>query len=274
MFAYGFAQRALIGGAIIAVVCSLISFFVVVRRLAFVGMGISHAAFGGVAVGLAAGIDPVLSAGGFCALVAIGIGWFSRKGKIHEDTVIGILFASAMAMGVLLVRMAHAYNLDLMSYLFGSILAMTWVDVLIIAVVASLSLGFVAVFFKELLFLAFDEETATASGIPTRFVYYGLLITMALTIVVAIKLVGIILVSALLVIPGATGSQLSRNYRGVLAWSVIGGVVSVFAGLYLSFQYDLASGAAIVLVLFAIFLLSLTFSPKRRYMKGLRRAST
>jgi zinc transport system permease protein len=273
MFAYGFAQRALIGGTIIAIVCSLISFFVVVRRLAFVGMGISHAAFGGVALGLAAGIDPLLSAGGFCVLIALGIGWFSRRGKIHEDTVIGILFTSAMALGVILVRLAHAYNLDLMSYLFGSILAMKWLDVLVIGMVAVLALAFMAVFFKELLFLSFDEETATASGLPTKFVYYGLLIIMALTIVVAIKLVGIVLVSALLVAPGAAASQLSSNYKGVLAWSVIAGVASVFIGLYLSFQFDVASGAAIVLVLFAIFLLALALSPRRSYMRGRIRAS-
>jgi zinc transport system permease protein len=274
MLAYGFAQRALIGGVLIALVCSLISFFVVVRRLAFVGMGISHAAFGGVAIGLVAGIDPMLSAGGFCTLVALGIGWFSRKGRIHEDTAIGILFATAMALGVVLVRMANAYNLDLMSYLFGSILALSWGDVVLIAVLGGLAAAFVVVFFKELLFISFDEETATASGIPVRFVYYGLLVTMALVIVISIKLVGIILVSALLVIPGASGTQISRNYRGVLAAAMIIGVASVVAGLYLSFWYDIASGATIVLALFACFLLSMAFSPRRTYMRRfIRQAS-
>jgi zinc transport system permease protein len=271
MLAYGFAQRALIGGVLIALVCSLISFFVVVRRLAFVGMGISHAAFGGVAIGLVAGIDPMLTAGGFCTLVALGIGWFSRKGHIHEDTAIGILFATAMALGVVLVRMANAYNLDLMSYLFGSILALSWGDVVLIAVLGGLAAAFIVVFFKELLFISFDEETATASGIPVRFVYYGLLVTLALVIVISIKLVGIILVSALLVIPGASGTQISRNYRGVLAAAMIIGVASVVAGLYLSFWYDIASGATIVLALFAFFLLSMAFSPRRGYMRRLRR---
>jgi ABC-type Mn2+/Zn2+ transport system permease subunit len=270
MLAYGFAQRALIGGVIVALACSLISFFVVVRRLAFVGMGISHAAFGGVAIGLVAGIDPVLSAGGFCAAVALGIGWFSRKGRIHEDTVIGILFATAMALGVLLVRLAGAYNLDLMSYLFGSILALSWTDVVIIAVLSVLAAAFIVLFFKELLFISFDEETATASGLPVRFAYYGLLVTMALTIVVSIKLVGIILVSALLVIPGAAGAQISRNYRGVLVAAVVIGVTSVVLGLYLSFWYDVASGATIVLVLFTLFMLSMAVSSRRGYMRKLR----
>ncbi|MDD3717123.1 MAG: metal ABC transporter permease [Actinomycetota bacterium] len=270
MLAYGFAQRALAGGVIIALLCSLISFFVVVRRLAFVGMGVSHAAFGGVAAGLAAGIDPMLAAGGFCTAIALGIGWFSRKGRIHEDTAIGILFAAAMALGVVLVRMAGAYNLDLMGYLFGSILALSWTDVVVIAAVAVSAAAFIILFFKELLFIAFDEETATASGLAVRFVYYGLLVTMALTIVVSIKLAGIILVSALLVIPGASGLQLSRNYRGVLLAALVIGVVSVVLGLYLSYAFDVASGAAMVLVLFAFFLASMVLSPRRSYMRRLR----
>jgi len=273
VLAYGFAQRALAGGIIIALLCSLISFFVVVRRLAFVGMGISHAAFGGVAIGLAAGINPMLSAGGFCAAVAMGIGWFSRKGRIHEDTVIGILFATAMALGVVLVRMAGAYNLDLMGYLFGSILAMSWTDVIVIAAIGVVAAAFIVLFFKELLFISFDEETAVASGLAVRFVYYGLLLTMALTVVVSIKLVGIILVSALLVIPGAAGMQLFRNYRGALVAALIVGVVSVVLGLYLSFVYDVASGATIVLVMFAMFMVSMALSPRRAYMWRLTRRS-
>ena len=269
MLAYGFGQRALVGGLIIAVTCSFISFFVIVRRLAFVGMGISHAAFGGVSIGIVAGFDPILAAGGFCILVAGGIGWLSRKGRLHEDTVIGILFATAMAFGVLLVSLAHSYNLDLMSYLFGSILALSWTDVLIAALLSALVVAFLVLFFKELIFFVFDEETATASGVPVRFVYYGLLVAMAVTIVVSIKLVGIILVSALLVIPGATGLQLTRNYRAVIAISLIAAVTSVVAGLFLSWGFDIASGATIVLVLFAGFMLSVAFSPRRPYMARL-----
>ncbi len=271
MLAYGFAQRALVGGVLIAMVCSLISFFVVVRRLAFVGMGISHAAFGGVGIGLATGFDPVMAAGAFCAAVALAIGWLSRRGRLHEDTAIGILFATAMALGVLLVRLARAYNLDLMSYLFGSILALSWGDVITIAVVAMIASAFVLLFFKELLFISFDEETAAASGLPVRFAYYGLLVALSVTIVISIKLVGIVLVSALLVIPGAAGMQVCRNYRGVLAVSLAVGISCVALGLYLSYWFDLASGAAIVLTLFAAFLLCMALSPRRPYMMRLRR---
>lgn len=269
MLEYAFMQKALAGGLIIALACSVISFFVVVRRLAFMGMGISHAAFGGVAIGLAAGVDPVWTAGGFCALVAMGIGWLSRRGRMHEDTTIGILFTTAMALGVVIVGLANQYNLDLMSYLFGSILAMSWGDVAAAAVLAAVALAFLGFFFKELLFVSFDEETATASGLPVRLVYYGLLVVMALIIVVSIKLVGIILVSALLVIPGATGLQLSRNYRGVLVFSVLSGLASMMLGLYASYRADVPSGATIVMVMFAIFLLALAFSPRRTWVRHL-----
>lgn len=269
MLRYTFGQTALVGGMIIALACSVISFFVVVRRLAFMGMGISHAAFGGVAIGLATGVDPVLAAGGFCTLVALGIGWLARRGRMHEDTTIGILFTVAMALGVVVVSLARVYNMDLMSYLFGSILAMRWNDVIVVAVLAVLALAFIALFFKELLFVAFDEETATASGLPVRLVYYGLLVTMALTIVVSIKLVGIILVSALLVIPGATGLQLSRNYRGVLVSSTLTGLASVVLGLFVSDWADIASGATIVMVMFGFFLAAFAFSPRRAWIRRL-----
>jgi zinc transport system permease protein len=270
MLAYGFGQRALIGGLLIATTCSVMSFFVIVRRLAFAGMGISHAAFGGVAIGIAAGVNPIVTAGAFCVGVAGGIGWFSRKGRLHEDAVIGILFSASMALGVVLIAVANAYNQDLLSYLFGSILAMNWMDVAILAVLSLLAVSFLVFFFKELLFFSFDEETATASGVPVRLVYYGLLITMALTIVVSIKLVGIILISALIVIPGATGLQVFRNYRGVLVVSLACGLASVVAGLYLSFRFDVASGATIVLVMFVLFLLGVLFSPRRTYMQRIR----
>jgi zinc transport system permease protein len=271
LLSYGFGQRALVGGLLIALTCSFISFFVVVRRMAFVGMGISHAAFGGVSIGIVAGINPIVTAGGFCVLVAGGIGYFSRKGRLHEDTVIGILFAAAMAMGVVLVSVANAYNLDLMSYLFGSILAMSWTDIIMLAVVCVAVIAFAALFFKDLLFFVFDQETATASGIPVRFVYYGLLVAMAMTVVVSIKLVGIILVSAMLVVPAATGMQLARNYRGVIGVSIATGVICVVLGLFTSSWFDIASGATIVLVLFGVFLLALAFSPRRSYMSSFRR---
>jgi len=266
LLAYGFGQRALLGGIVIALTFSFMSFFIIVRRLAFAGMGISHAAFGGIGIGIYLGVNPIIAAGVFCVGVSGAIGYLSRKGKLHEDTVIGILLAASMALGVVLISVAHAYNQDILTYLFGDILALAWSDIAVLIVLSVIVLAFLLLYFRELLFFSFDEETATASGVPVRFVYYGLLVTMALMIVVSIKLVGIILMSALIVIPGATGLQLSRNYRVVILVSEITAIVSVIAGLFLSSQYDVASGAMIVLVMFAFFMLAVVVSPRRKYM--------
>jgi len=271
MLRYAFMQKALLGGISVALACSLLSFFVVTRRLAFMGMGISHAAFGGVGLGLAAGLDPTWAAGGFCVAVALGIGWLARRGRMHEDTTIGILFTSAMALGALVVSLSHHYNLDLMSYLFGSVLAMGWKDVAAAAILSLLACLFIGGFFKELLFVAFDEETAAASGLPVRFSYYGLLVTMALVVVVSIKLVGIILASALLVIPAATGLQLSRDYRLVLLMAALNGLASMVLGLWLSYAADVPPGATIVMVMFGFFLAALAISPRRPWMLRLLR---
>ncbi|MEJ5187036.1 MAG: metal ABC transporter permease [Candidatus Geothermincolales bacterium] len=274
MFEYSFMVRALIGGIAMALVCGPLSFFVVVKRLAFAGMGISHAAFGGVALGLALGIDPLATAAGFCCLVALGIWFTSRRGRLHEDAVIGMLFVTAMAVGLMVIRWADVYNVDLMAYLFGSLLGLDGADLALILGLGAFSLLYLILFFKELLFIAFDEETARASGIPVDFIYAGFLVILALVIVVSIKLVGVILVSALLVFPCAVGLQWSRNYRGVVAVSQLAGMVSVSVGLYLSYRLDVSSGASIVLVLFAVFLLSLLVSPGRRHAIAFLRGGT
>ncbi len=269
MLRYAFMQKALLGGMSVALACSLISFFVVARRLAFMGMGISHAAFGGVGLGLAAGLDPTWTAGAFCVAVALGVGWLARRGRMHEDTTIGILFTASMALGALVVGLSRRYNLDLMSYLFGSVLAMSWGDVIAAAALSLLACLFLGALFKELLFVSFDEETAAASGLPVRLAYYGLLVVMALVIVVSIKLVGIILVSALLVMPSAAGMQLSRDYRVVLAFAALDGLASMALGLWVSYAADIPPGATIVMVMFGFFLLSLAASPRRRWTRRL-----
>lgn len=271
MWGYSFMVRALIGGAILALVCGPLSFFVVARKLSFVGMGISHAAFGGVAVGLAMGVDPMATAAIFCCMVALGIWFTSRKSRLHEDAVIGMLFVTAMALGLVITRFARLYNVDLMAYLFGSILAIKRSDLLFILVLGSFSLLYLLMFFKELLFIAFDEETARASGIAVDPIYAGFLIILSLVIVISMKLVGILLVSALLVFPCAVGLQWSRNYRGVVAVSQLTGLLSVAAGLYLSYRLDISSGASIVMVLFVFLLFSLLFAPGRRYALDLLR---
>lgn len=265
IFSYDFMQRALVGGLIVCLLCSFLSFFVVLRRLSFIGVGISHSAFGGLALGAVLGVNPFASAGIFSVLVAWAIGLTSRRGGMHEDTTIGIFFSSAIAFGVVLLSLSTGYRADLFSLLFGNILAITEEDLWMVGICGVFVGLFLFLLFKELLVCAFDEEVARVSGVPVALVYYGLLTAMAVTIVASIKVVGIILVEALLVIPAAIGFQLSNNFRWMLFYSLLSGFISVCGGLYLSYLYELASGATIVLCASILFFLAFLFSPRRSF---------
>lgn len=260
-------QRALVTAILVGGVCAVVGVYIVLKRMAFIGAGIAHSAFGGVALGFFLGLNPMAVAIPFCLATALGIGWVSRRGRISEDTAIGIFFASTMALGVLFVGLGRGYNVDLFGYLFGSILSVSNFDLWLILGLSLGIIGMIVLFFKELLLLSFDEELAKVSGLPVTGLYYLLLSLIALTIILSIKIVGIILVSALLVIPAATAFQLARRLVTMMLVSILLGVTSGVAGLFLSYHLDLASGATIVLVATVIFSLCFAFSPKRRRLK-------
>jgi zinc transport system permease protein len=260
----GFMQRALLAGLLVSLLCGFFSLFVVLKRLSFIGVGISHSAFGGVALGYLVGISPTVSAILFSAAVALLIGFINRRGKLHEDTAIGIFFALTMALGIFFIGLSKQYNVDLFGYLFGNILAVTRGDVILVCAAVPVILLLLGSVFKELLFLSFDEEVASVSGIAVGPVYYLFLLLMAVTIILAIKVVGIILVSALLVLPAATARQLTANYRILAALSVVLAAFSTISGLFLSYYLDLASGATIVLFAGTLFFLSFAYKTIRR----------
>jgi zinc transport system permease protein len=264
MFESAFMIRALIGGVLVSVLLSLLGFFVVLRRMSFIGVGIAHAAFGGVALGQFLGLPVFASAAVFSIAAGLGIGAVTRRGKIKEDTAIGIFFAAGMALGVLFLALKPGYTADLVSYLFGSILAVTPTDLYIMSGVALVIIVVIALFFKELLASSYDRDLARTSGIPEGFFFYLLLGLLSLGIVVSIKLVGIILVSALLVLPAATALQWSRRYGTVLALSIVFGLTYTLGGLIFSYLINIPSGAAIVLGGTVCFLLSLFISPLGR----------
>ncbi|MFZ1947173.1 MAG: metal ABC transporter permease [bacterium] len=264
MLSQPFIQRALVGGLLVVVMLSLLSFFIVLRRISFAGVGISHSALGGVAIGLALGVSPILTATLFCAAVAVLIGFISRRGRVREDTAIGITFAGTMALGIVLISLSGGYLSSLFSVLFGSLLAISRGDIYVIAVYCAVVAVFVAIFFRPLLHASFDEELAAAAGTPVAFLHYFLLILIALAIVASIKLVGIILVSAMLVLPAATAFQIAQTYRKVIGLSVASAVVSLLAGMVLSYRFDLPSGATIVLCACLIFFACFAASPRRR----------
>ena len=264
MLSFPFFQRALIGGVLVVVMLSTLSFFVVLRRISFIGVGISHSALGGVAIGLALGLSTMLTTTIFCTLIALLIGLISRKGRIREDAAIGITFAGTMAFGVVLIALSRTYTSSLFSYLFGSILSITSGDIYMMAVYCAIIVALIAAFFRHLLYASFNEEVARTTGVPVAFLHYLLLVLISLAIVASIKLVGIVLVSALLVLPAATAHQITRTYRRMLAISVLSGIVSLILGLVVSYIVDLPSGATIVLCACLIFFVAFVVSPRRR----------
>lgn len=253
LLSYEFGRRALLAGLVVGLGCAVLAFFVVLRRMAFVGVGVSHAALGGVALGVLLGVDPVLSALVFAVFVAWLIGAVGGRGRLSEETAIGIFFPTAMAFGVALMAGTPDYRQSLLGYLFGNILLVQRGDLVFAVVMVGGSLILTFVFFKELLFVSVDEETARAAGLPAARLRYLLLTLLAVTIVSAIKLVGIVLVSAFLVIPAATAQLVAPTMRWMLALSVAFALASVVAGLWLAWLLDLPSGAAIVLLAAGLF---------------------
>jgi len=246
-------QRAFVAGIAMAVFAGVISVFIVLRRVAFLGSGISHAAFGGVAIGFFLGINPLSTALVYCVAVSFAIEIVSSKGRLAEDTAIGIFFSASMAMGVLLISLSKSYTVDLFGYLFGSILAIGSGEAWLAVSMAAAVILIFAVILKDLLFITFNEELAVVNGVPVRLIKSIFLISMAIAIVIGIKVVGIILISALLVIPGAAAKMLTQRLYGMLAISCVIAVLSTMGGLVASYVYGLAPGGTIVMVLSLFF---------------------
>lgn len=263
VFSSPFMQRALIAGILVSILTGLISVFIVLRKMSFVGAGISHAAFGGVAIGFFIGINPLLTAIIYSILVAIGIESTGRRGRISEDVSIGIFYSVSMALGVALVSLSGSYNVDLFGYLFGNILAISETDIFLTGITFLLVSGFIIIFLKDLFLSAYNEELAQISGVSVVLLNNLFMISLAVTIVISIRIVGIILVSALLVIPGATARLFAKGLLSMLVFSCVTGVVSVISGLFLSYEYDIAPGASIVMASAFIFFLSLLLKKKK-----------
>jgi zinc transport system permease protein len=262
ILSYGFMQKAFVAGLAMAIFTGLISAFIVLRRISFLGSGISHAAFGGVAIGFLTGINPLVTALLYCIAVAFAIEIISTRGNLSEDAAIGIFFSGSMALGVVLVSLSKRYTVDLFGYLFGSILSVGSKEMYMAVAMAATGIILFLLIMKDLLFITFNEELAVISGIPVRLVKTVFLLSMAVAIVIGIKIVGIVLISALLVIPGATAKLLTHRFYGMLIISALVAIFSTGAGLVVSYVYDLASGGTIVLVLTLCF--AVAFLVRRR----------
>lgn len=202
IFSHLFMQKAVFAGLASALVCSILSVYVVLKRMAFIGEGISHSAFGGVALAILLGWNITITTVVFAVGVAVLIGVFCRDRRISEDSAIGILLTTSMALGVVFLNIHRQFTADIFGYLFGNILAIETANLVAIGILTVVVVTVVAIFYKELFFFSFDEEMARISGEPTNFLHFLLLLLISLTVVVFIKVVGLILVSALLIIPG------------------------------------------------------------------------
>ena len=259
-----FMVRALVAATFIGLTCSVIGVFVVLRNLSFIGDGLAHASFAGIVIAYMMKANLYIGGLIVAVLTALGIGSIAKRSELSLDTAIGVLFTAAFAIGVLLMSRARSYASDLQDFLFGNILGVDRLDIILVVALAAIVLAIVVLFYKELLFSSFDPIMAQASGLPTDFLYYLLLVLLAVTIIVSLQAAGIVLVAALLVTPAATAYQLTTRFGTMMVVSAVVGVVSAIVGLYASYYLDAASGATIVLTATAFFFLAMLFSPRRR----------
>jgi manganese/iron transport system permease protein len=254
---YAFFMRALVASVVVGLVCAVVGSYMVLRGLAFMGDALSHSAFPGVVAAHLLNGPFYLGAAIAAVGTALAIGWVTRRGRLRGDTAIGVLFAGMFALGIFLFSTIPNYVGDLFGFLFGEVLGIGDGDLLALSILATIVLATVAILWKELLFSTFDPLGAAAAGLPVVRLDYLFLALIALTIVVSLQAVGIILVVAMLVTPAAVGQLVASSFARLVGVAVAVGVVGPVIGLYLSYWFDAAAGATIVLVETAFFIVAL-----------------
>jgi len=248
LFQYGFIGNMFAAGFLASIACGIMGTYVVVKRLVFISGGISHTCFGGIGLAYFMGFDPMIGALLFALTTATTLGLVSLKTHIREDSTIGVFWAVGMALGLLFISKTPGYVPDPMSFLFGNILLVKSQDLLLMSLLVVVIATVVLLFYRQILALTFDEEFARISGVPTERLYILLLTLVALTIVLFIKVVGVILVIALLTIPATIAGFFTHDMRRMMVLAVLTGVIITTIGSLASLQYDIPSGATIVVV--------------------------
>jgi zinc transport system permease protein len=254
---FEFMRNALLAGILVSVSCGIIGTLVVVNRIVFISGGIAHAAYGGIGIAFYTGIPPELGAALFSFVASMIMGVASLKSRERVDAIIGVMWALGMAIGIILIDLTPGYNVDLMSYLFGSILTVGRSDIWFMLSLALVTFLVVLLFYKEFLAMSYDEEFSFVVGIPVKTLYFVLLGLIALSVVVIIRVVGIILVIALISIPPYIAEKYTRSLGKMMLLSSLLGMFFTITGLWLSFRYNLTSGATIILVAGLAFFVSL-----------------
>lgn len=253
LFEYSFIIRALIAGSFVALVCSSLGVLLVLRRLSLIGDGLAHVTFGSVALGLLLKVQPIYVSIPIVGLSSLAILKLAERARLYGDAAIGIISAVGVSVGVLLAGIGSGFNVDLFSYLFGNILSVTTGEVVVSVVLSLVVLGVIGVLYGQILSMSFDEEFARVSGVGTSRINALLAVLTAVTVVLTMKLVGVMLTSALLILPAVTSFQVARSFKSTLFVAGVVAVLSVWIGVLFSFALNLPTGATIVLLNFIFF---------------------
>ncbi len=269
---FEFMRNALMAGLCASIICGVIGSLIVINRLVFLSGGIAHSAYGGIGLAFFLGVPFMAGAFVFSFLSAMIMAAVSTRSKQRADTIIGVMWAVGMAVGILLIDLTPGYNVDLMSYLFGSILSVPRSDLIIMAAAGTIILLLVFYFFDDLLIMSYDEEFARVRGVPVRRLYYMLIGIVAITVVMMVQVVGLILVIALLTIPPYIAEKYTKSLVQMMLLSCVFGMIFTSGGLWVSYRFDLTSGAAIIFLAGLAFFLSLLIDRlivlnKRRLMQ-------
>jgi zinc transport system permease protein len=270
---YRFFTYALLAAFLASINCGIIGSYIVSRRLVFISGGITHASFGGIGIGYFFGFNPIISATVFAILSALGIEFMARKADIREDSLIGISWSFGMALGIIFIYLAPGYAPNLMGYLFGSLLTVTSLDLALMTGLTVIVSGFFLLFFKIILFISFDQEYARTHKAPVQLINYVLISLVAATIVLTIKVAGIILVISLLTIPQTIANLFTKDFGRMIVLSVPVAFLGAFAGLLLSFWLNIPSGASIIMALVFTFIIAKLLSIFINYIKVNRAVS-
>lgn len=255
IFQYSFALRGLEAGLLIALIAPLIGIFLVLRRYALIADTLSHVSLAGVAIGLIAGINPLITALVAATTASVAIERLRLTKRVYGETALALFLSGSLAIAIVLIGLAHGFNVDLFSYLFGSIVTVKQSDLIIIGLLSLLIMITIPAFYKELVYISFDEEAARVSGLPTNFINTLFIIIASVTVALAIPIVGVLLISALIVIPVVTALQFKKNFWQTILWAQGISVLSVLLGIVISFYQNLSPGGTIVLIMLVIFAL-------------------
>ena len=255
LLSYNFLINALWASLFASIICGIIGTYIVANRLVFLSGGITHSSFGGIGIAYYFGANPLLGAAIFSVLSAFGIEYFSAKGQLRQDSAIGIWWSFGMAIGIIFVYLTPGYTPNLMTYLFGSILTVSRIEIWFMALLAFIVILFFIIFFRNILYISFDEEYAYTNGLPVNLIKYVLIGLVGLAIVINIKVVGIILLISLLTIPQSIANLFTRTFKNIIFWSIGIAFAGILSGLIFSYQMDIPSGASIIFTLVLFFLI-------------------